>query len=370
MSRLHDSPPSVCPACEDPDVTAAAPPVTDSPLIRAARGLPTAHVPVWFMRQAGRSLPEYRALRQGVSMLEACMRPDLITEITIQPVRRHGVDAAILFSDIVLPIKALGVDLDIVTGVGPVVAAPITDRSGVDALPTFDAGAFGFVEESVRELVRELGATPLIGFAGAPYTLASYLIEGGPSKDHVKTKAMMHGAPELWDSLMRRLALISAGFLRVQIEAGAAAVQLFDSWAGGLAPADYRAHVLPHSAAVFSSIADLSVPRIHFGVATGEILADMASAGVEVVGVDWRVPLDRASTRIKPGQALQGNLDPALVFAPWSVLRQQAADVIELGRSAAGHIFNLGHGVLPGTDPDVLSRLVEFIHSSESSAGG
>jgi uroporphyrinogen decarboxylase len=348
----------------------AATAVTESALIRAARGCRTPYLPVWFMRQAGRALPEYRALRNGVAMLDACRRPDLITEITLQPVRRYGVDAAILFSDIVLPLKALGVDLDIVPGVGPVIAAPLMDRAGVEALPVFDAGAVDFVDEAVRALVGELGNTPLIGFAGAPYTLASYLVEGGPSKDHIKTKAMMYGDPELWDALMGRLAAISAGFLRVQAGAGAAAVQLFDSWAGGLSPADYRAHVLPYSARVFASIADLEVPRIHFGVSTGEILADMAAPDVEVVGVDWRVPLDQAARRIRPGQALQGNLDPALVFAPWEVLRAKAIEVMELGRAAPGHIFNLGHGVLPGTDPDMLTRLVELIHSYEVGATG
>ncbi len=346
-------------------MTAATTTLDDSPLIRAARGLPTPRIPVWFMRQAGRALPEYRALRRGVAMLEACMRADLVTEITLQPVRRYGVDAAILFSDIVLPLKALGVDLDIVPGVGPVIASPIVDEAGVASLPSFDAGAVGFVSDAVGELVRELGTTPLIGFAGAPYTLASYLVEGGPSKEHAKTKALMHGAPEVWDALMGRLAAISAGFLRAQVEAGAAAVQLFDSWAGGLSPSDYRARVLRHSSAVFESIADLGVPRIHFGVCTGEILTDMASADVEVVGVDWRVPLDRAATRVRPGQALQGNLDPTLVFAPWDVVEAKAVEVVEQGRSAAGHIFNLGHGVLPGTDPDVLGRLVDLIHSYE-----
>ncbi len=338
---------------------------SDSPLIRAARGRKTPHVPVWFMRQAGRSLPEYRAVREGVAMLDACMRPDLIIEITMQPVRRHGVDAAILFSDIVLPLKALGLDLDIVPGVGPVIAEPITELAGVDAIPAFDATRVDFVSEAVTGLVAELGSTPLIGFAGAPYTLASYLIEGGPSKDHAKTKALMHGAPEVWRALMARLAGISAGFLRVQIEAGASAVQLFDSWAGGLSPHDYRKFVLPHSAAVLGAIADLGVPRIHFGVATGELLAAMSTAGVEVMGVDWRVPLDRAVERVQPGQALQGNLDSTLVFAPWDVVEREALRVLEAARSAPGHIFNLGHGVLPGTDPDVLTRLVDLIHSQE-----
>ncbi len=339
------------------------PATADSRLLRAARGEQVDRLPVWFMRQAGRSLPEYRKVRAGVPMLEACMRADLVTEITLQPVRRHGVDAAILFSDIVLPLKALGVDLDIVSGVGPVIAKPVRDQAAVEALPRFDPAAVGFVAEAVNELASELGRTPLIGFAGAPYTLASYLIEGGPSKDHAKTKALMHAEPAVWNALLARLAEISGAFLRVQVEAGASAVQLFDSWAGGLAPDDYRRHVLPHSAAVFQTVADLAVPRIHFGVATGEILTDMSSAGVEVVGVDWRVPLDEAAARIQPGQAVQGNLDPALVFAPWDVIEAQTRDVVRRGAAAAGHIFNLGHGVLPDTDPDVLSRIVELVHS-------
>ena len=342
----------------------ATPPTPDqSPLVRAARGLPVPHTPVWFMRQAGRSLPEYRALREGVGMLEACMTPDLVVEITLQPVRRYGVDGAIFFSDIVLPLKALGVDLDIKPGVGPVVAQPIRDKAGVEALPPFDRSRLGFVEEAVRALVGELGPTPLIGFAGAPYTLASYLIEGGPSREHARTKALMHSEPDLWHRLLRRLAEISAGFLRTQVAAGASAVQLFDSWAGGLAPEDYREFVLPHSASVFSAIEELGAPRIHFGVATGELLCDMSTAGVEVMGVDWRVPLDQAVTRIRPGQAVQGNLDPTLVFAPWDVLASRARDVLRRGRAAAGHVFNLGHGVLPETDPDVLARLVELIHT-------
>jgi uroporphyrinogen decarboxylase len=325
--------------------------------------LPVSHTPVWFMRQAGRSLPEYRALREGVAMLDACMTPELVVELTMQPVRRYGVDGAIFFSDIVLPLKALGVDLDIKPGVGPVVADPVRDAAGVAALPRFERGRFGFVEEAVSALVAELGATPLIGFAGAPYTLASYLIEGGPSRDHARTKALMYGAPDVFHQLMARLADVSAGFLRTQVEAGAAAVQLFDSWAGGLSPEDYRRHVLPHSASVFSAVEELGVPRIHFGVSTGELLADMATAGVECMGVDWRVPLDEAVTRIGPGQAVQGNLDPTLVFAPWEVLAARARDVLRRGRLAAGHVFNLGHGVLPDTDPDVLARLVELIHS-------
>jgi uroporphyrinogen decarboxylase len=347
-------------------MTAPPHPASDSPLIHAAKGLPTPRVPVWFMRQAGRSLPEYRAIREGTGMLEACMTPDLIVEITLQPVRRYGVDAAIFFSDIVLPLKAMGVDLDIVAGVGPVIASPVTDLAGVAAIPDFDPEQVSFVAEAVSRLAAELGPIPLIGFAGAPYTLASYLIEGGPSKDHIKTKAMMHGAPDVWNALMAKLASIAAGFLRVQVDAGASAVQLFDSWAGDLSPTDYRAKALPYSTQVFSGVADLDVPRIHFGVATGELLADMATAGVEVMGVDWRVPLDQAVNRIQPHQAVQGNLDSTVVFAPWEVIETKALDVIKRGRAASGHIFNLGHGVLPGTDPDVLARLVDLIHSAEA----
>ncbi len=336
---------------------------TSSALIRAARGERPERLPVWFMRQAGRSLPEYRKLREGVPMLESCMRPEMIVEITLQPVRRHDVDAAIFFSDIVLPLKALGVDLDIQPGVGPVIASPVRDLAGAEAIPTFDPSQLSFVTEAVQALRGELGGTPLIGFAGAPYTLASYLIEGGPSREHARTKALMRGAPLVWDALLSRLAEISAGFLRVQVEAGASAVQLFDSWAGGLSPADYREFVLPHSRAVFSAIEDLGVPRIHFGVATGELLTDMSTAGVEVMGVDWRVPLDRAVERIQPGQAVQGNLDSTVVFAPWNVVEAATRAVVEAGRAAPGHIVNLGHGVLPDTDPDVLTRIVELVHS-------
>jgi uroporphyrinogen decarboxylase len=356
-------------------VLTSSPSAVDGPagslLIRAATGQPVDRPPVWFMRQAGRALPEYRAARVGVSMLEACMRPELIVEITLQPVRRYGVDAAILFSDIVLPLKALGVDLDIVTGVGPVIAAPIRSMTDVEAVPGFDPTAFDFARDAVAQLVRELGQTPLIGFAGAPYTLASYLIEGGPSRDHAKTKALMHAEPDVWHALLTKLADVSGGFLREQVAAGAAAVQLFDSWAGGLTPDDYRRFALPYSATCLDAVADLGVPRIHFGVATGEILADMATAGVEVVGVDWRVPLDRAVSRIQQGQGVQGNLDPAALLGPWEAVEAAALDIVHRGRAAAGHIFNLGHGVLPETDPDVVSRLVDLIRSvAERPAAG
>ena len=338
-----------------------APDVASSAFLKAARGEPVPHVPVWFMRQAGRSLPEYLAVREGVSMLESCMRPDLVVEITMQPVRRYGVDAAIFFSDIVLPLKAIGVDLDIKPGVGPVVADPVRTLEDVARIPDLTPDHVPFITEAVQGLVGELGATPLIGFAGAPFTVASYLVEGGPSKEHARTKAMMHGAPEVWDALMRKIAGIASAYLRVQVEAGASAVQLFDSWAGALAPQDYRAHVMPHSAAVLADAGTLDVPRIHFGVGTGELLGLMGEAGADVVGVDWRVPLADGVRRVG-GRAVQGNLDPTLVFAPTEVMLARATEVLEAGRAAPGHIFNLGHGVLPATDPDQLARLTDHVH--------
>jgi uroporphyrinogen decarboxylase len=294
-------------------------------------------------------------------MLDSCLRPELITEITLQPVRRYGVDAAILFSDIVLPLKAAGVDLDIAPGVGPVIAAPVRQRADVDRLPRLDPAQVSPVAEAVRALVTDLGPTPLIGFAGAPFTLASYLVEGGPSRDHARTKALMYGDEETWHELAGRLAEIAISYLRVQVEAGVSAVQLFDSWAGTLSPVDYERYVLPHSRRVLEAVP--GIPRIHFGVDTGELLVLMAAAGADVVGVDWRVPLDAAATRLGPSTAVQGNLDPAAVFAPWEVVAERARDVLRRGKAAPGHIFNLGHGVLPDTDPDVLARIVELVHA-------
>jgi uroporphyrinogen decarboxylase len=318
------------------------------------------------MRQAGRSLPEYRRLREDVGMLESCLRPDLVTEITLQPVRRYGVDAAILFSDIVLPVKAAGVDLDIKPGVGPVVADPVRSAADVERIPALDPDAVSPVADAVHCLVAELGETPLIGFAGAPFTLASYLVEGGPSRDYARTKALMYGDEVTWHALAARLADIAITYLRVQIDAGVSAIQLFDSWAGSLSAVDYERYVLPHSQRVLASVTD--VPRIHFGVDTGELLGLMAGAGADVVGVDWRVPLDAAVARVGPGVALQGNLDPATVFAPWPAVAERARDVLRRGAAAEGHIFNLGHGVLPDTDPDVLARLVELVHEETAQA--
>ena len=317
---------------------------------------------MWFMRQAGRSLPEYRRVRADVPMLEACARPDMIAEITMQPVRRYDVDAAIFFSDIVVPLKAIGIDLDIKPGVGPVVADPIRDADGIKRLRDLEPDDLPYVTEAVGMLTDELADKPLIGFAGAPFTLASYLIEGGPSKNHEHTKALMYGEPELWDELMRRLSAIALGFLRTQINAGASAVQLFDSWVGALSAEDYRASVLPYTSWIFDRLGEDDVPRIHFGVGTGELLGLLGEAGADVVGVDWRVPLDKAAQRVRPGTALQGNLDPATLFAPWEVIAERTRDILSRGRAADGHIFNLGHGVLPQTSPDVLQRLTEFVH--------
>jgi uroporphyrinogen decarboxylase len=317
------------------------------------------------MRQAGRSLPEYRALRAGTSMLQACRTPDLVTEITLQPVRRHGVDAAIFFSDIVVPLVAVGLDIEIVPGTGPVVAEPIRREADLARVRPLDPDDVPDIAESVRRLVGELNGIPLIGFAGAPYTLASYLIEGGPSRDHARTKALMYSRPAVWHALLDRLAGISATFLRVQLAAGAAAVQLFDSWAGGLSAADYAEYVLPHSRAVFAELAGLDVPTIHFGVGTGELLDLMRSAGASVVGVDWRTPLDVAADRIGGRTPVQGNLDPALLLADWPVLERAVRRVVAEGRRCPGHIFNLGHGVLPETDPGMLTRVVELVHAAE-----
>ena len=340
----------------------------DSAYLLAARGERVPHTPVWFMRQAGRALPEYRAVREGISMLESCMRPDLVVEITLQPVRRYGVDAAIFYSDIVLPLKAAGFDIEIKPGVGPVVADPIRDAAGVDRVRPVTPVDVAFTTESVQQLVSELGGTPLIGFAGAPFTVASYLVEGGPSKDFAKTKAMMHGDPALWHALADRLADVAIAYLAVQVEAGASAIQLFDSWAGGLSPRDYERFVLPHSAKVFDAMAGYGVPRVHFGVNTGELLGLMSEVGADVVGVDWRVPLDEAVRRITAAggapKPVQGNLDPALLFAGWDAIEPEIDRILAEGKTAPGHIFNLGHGVPPDADPEVLRRITKYVQAA------
>jgi uroporphyrinogen decarboxylase len=317
------------------------------------------------MRQAGRSLPEYRELRVGTDMLDACLNPELASEITLQPVRRHGVDAGIFFSDIVIPVRLSGVDVRIVAGRGPVLENPVRTAADVANLPPLDPAALAPIREAVALTVAELGTTPLIGFAGAPYTLASYLVEGGPSKEQLRTRALMHSDPETWAALLGWCAEITGAFLAAQIEAGASAGQLFDSWAGSLSLADYTQHVAPFSVRALDAVRDLGVPLVHFGVGTGELLAAMRDVGVDAVGVDWRLPLDEAVRRLGTGVSVQGNIDPALLRAPWPVLEAHIVDVLERGRAARAHVVNLGHGVPPDTDPAVLTRIVEFVHAHD-----
>jgi uroporphyrinogen decarboxylase len=315
------------------------------------------------MRQAGRSLPEYRAIRGRAGMLDVVRDPELAAEVTLQPVRRLGVDAAILFSDIVVPLVALGVGVELREGVGPVVDQPFRGSDDLRRLRPLEPEAdIPYVIDAVRLVAKE-SAVPLIGFAGAPFTLASYLVEGGPSKTHARTKALMHTDPGTWGRLLDTLADVAVASLRAQVEAGAGAVQVFDSWAGALSPGDYRRSVLPASRRIFAGLADLGVPRIHFGVGTGELLDLLAEAGADVVGVDWRVPLDRARDRLGPDVAVQGNLDPAVCLAPWPVVEAAVGDVLDRNRGRPGHVFNLGHGVLPQTDPGILRRVVDLVHA-------
>jgi uroporphyrinogen decarboxylase len=334
-----------------------------SPLVRALRGDRPERLPVWFMRQAGRSLPEYRELRVGTKMLDACLAPELSSEITLQPVRRHGVDAGIFFSDIVVPIALAGVAVDIVPGRGPVLESPIRTADDVARLEPLDPASLAPIAEGVARTVAELGETPLIGFAGAPFTLAAYLVEGGPSKDHIRARTLMHSDPETWEALLTWAADVTGAFLRAQVLAGASAAQLFDSWVGSLSLADYASRVAPFSARALAHVKDLGVPRIHFGVGSGEVLAAMRDVGTDAVGVDWRIPLDEASRRLGGATPVQGNIDPALLQAPWPVLEAHVRDVVERGRTAPAHVLNLGHGVNPDTDPDVLTRIVELAHS-------
>ena len=334
-----------------------------SPFLAACRAEPHDHTPVWFMRQAGRSLPEYRAVRGTGSILDAIADPELSAEITMQPVRRYGVDAAILYSDIVVPAHAVGFGVDVKPGLGPVVDQPFERASDLQRLrplePEIDTP---YVLETVRRVVTEADV-PLIGFAGAPFTVASYLIEGAPSRTYGKTKALMLGDPGLWHDLMERLADMAITSLRSQIDAGVSAIQLFDSWAGALSPSVYERCVLPYSRRVFEGVLDTGVPRIHFGVGTGEILPLMADAGSDVVGVDWRVPLDEARRRLGPDAILQGNLDPAVCLGPLEVIEAEVADVLARNGGHPGHVFNLGHGVLPEIDPAVLERIVAQVHA-------
>lgn len=338
----------------------------DHPFLATCRGEPTSRVPVWFMRQAGRSLPEYNERKGDLSILDAVEMPELAAELTLQPVHRYGVDAAIFYSDIVVPARAIGFGIEIISGVGPVAEHPFRTAADLDRLPQFEPSEHApYIAKTVELLVRELDGTPLIGFAGAPFTVASYLIEGRPSRTYENTKRMMYAEPDLFHRLLDRLADIALASLRDQVEAGASAVQLFDSWAGALAPATYEQFVLPHSRKVLEGVADLGVPRIHFGVNTGELLPLMGAAGADVVGVDWRVPLDDARTRV-PDKAVQGNLDPAIVFAGWEATERAVDDVLARNAGRAGHVFNLGHGVLPGSDPGILRQVVDHVHERTS----
>ncbi|MCU1453483.1 MAG: uroporphyrinogen decarboxylase, partial [Acidimicrobiales bacterium] len=324
----------------------------------------------WFMRQAGRSLPEYRAIRGPGSILDAIRTPDLATEITLQPVRRYGTDAAILYSDIVTPIAAIGFGVDIAPGVGPVVERRFETKADLDRLRPLDAETdTPYVLETVRNVVAELGDVPLIGFAGAPFTVASYLVEGRPSRTYARTKALMYGDPDLWLALLDRLADLALASLRSQVAAGASAVQLFDSWAGALSPREYARFVMPASAKVLAGVGDLDVPRIHFGVSTGELLVLMRDAGADVVGVDWRVELDDARRRLGDDVALQGNLDPTAVLCPWDVAASRTREVLLRNGGHPGHVFNLGHGVLPETDPGILEQVAALVHAEGRTDG-
>ena len=320
---------------------------------------------MWFMRQAGRSLPEYRAAREGTAMLEACLRPELASELTLQPVRRHGVDAAIFFSDIVVPLLLAGVDVDIVAGVGPVLAAPVRTSDDVARLAgqgPLGPEALAPIAAGVALTVAELGSTPLLGFAGAPFTLAAYLVEGGPSRDHLAARTLMHADPQTWRELTAWTADVTGAFLRAQVLAGASAVQLFDSWAGSLSRADYVAHAAPASARALTHVADLGVKVVHFGTGTEHLLTAMRDVGADVIGVDYRTPLDAANLLLGGAVPVQGNLDPALLAAPWPVLEAHVRDVVGRGAAAPAHVVNLGHGVPPSTDPAVLTRVVELVH--------
>jgi uroporphyrinogen decarboxylase len=353
-----------------------------SALVTTYRGTRGDRTPVWFMRQAGRSLPEYRELRVGTRMLDACLDPAMASEITLQPVRRHRVDAGIFFSDIVIPLKLAGVDVEIEPGRGPVLAKPVRTLADVSALPDPAGADFSAIAQGVALTVAALGSTPLIGFAGAPFTLAAYLVEGGPSKDHIRARTLMHSDPEAWHGLLTWAADVTGAFLRAQVLAGTSAAQLFDSWVGSLSKADYVASVAPYSARALDAIRDLDVPVVHFGVGSGEVLREMRDVGVDggtgarnaprvdAVGVDWRIPLDEAARRLGGSVTVQGNVDPALLAAPWPVLEAHVLDVLRRGRSARAHVLNLGHGVPPETDPAVLTRIVELVHAQGGAGAG
>jgi len=332
------------------------------PFLAACRREPVPYTPVWLMRQAGRYMPEYRAVREKLGFLTLCKTPDAAAEVTVTAATRLGVDAAIVFADILLVLEPLGVGLEFAAGDGPVIHRPVRSGADVDRLPEVDPQTLGYVAESVRRARAALPARiPLIGFAGAPFTLASYLIEGGGSRTYARTKGLMHGDPGAWRSLMERLARTVAAYLNTQIDAGAQAVQLFDSWVGALAPDDYRAHVLPHVRALIAALRP-GVPVIHFGTGTAGLLECLRAAGGDVIGLDWRVDLDAAWQRVGHDVAVQGNLDPAVLLASPAVIRAAAATILGRAAGRSGHVFNLGHGILPQTPVDHVRALVDAVH--------
>lgn len=339
--------------------------MTDSPFLNAGAGRPAQHTPVWFMRQAGRSLPEYREIRGSGSILDAIAQPELSAEITLQPVRRHNVDAAVLFSDIVVPVHATGFGIDVTPGTGPVAEQPFRSRNDLQRLPPLTPEHIQHVTETVDILVNELPASvPLLAFAGAPFTVASYLIEGAPSRTYQHTKAMMHAEPQLWHDLMECLSDYAIEFISAQLAHGARAFQLFDSWAGSLSARDYDTFVAPHSTRVFNTLNErhADVPGIHFGIGCDHLLESMYAAGPQVLGLDWRTRISSARERMGSDLVVQGNLDPALILAGVNVALDGAMEVLRDNGGHPGHIFNLGHGVQPDTDPGVLTEVVAFVH--------
>lgn len=333
-----------------------------SRLLRALRRQPVDTTPVWLMRQAGRSLPEYRALRERYSLREIVAEPDLCAEVTLQPVRRLGVDGAVMFADIMLPLAGMGVDFELVESVGPVVERPMRSPEDIEKLAVPDgAEAAPQVVEAVRRVVAE-SPVPVICFAGGPFTLASYLIEGRPSREHTLTKQFMYREPMAFDRLLGKLAAVMAGYLTAQVRAGAAAIQVFDSWAGALAPEDYEARVAPHTRALLEATAELGVPRIHFGTMTAGLLEAIAATGPDVVSLDWRVGLEEGWRRVGFERGVQGNLDPAVLLGPPELVRERAKELLRQAGGRPGHVFNLGHGVLPQTPLENLQLLVETVH--------
>jgi uroporphyrinogen decarboxylase len=333
--------------------------------VRACRREPVDRVPVWLMRQAGRYMPEYRALRKERSILELCRTPELAAQVTLQPINRFDLDAAIIFADILLPLEGLGVGFHFAAGEGPVIESPVRTPEDVDKLKSFDPKVeLGYVLDAIRIVRGELdGKIPLIGFAAAPFTLASYMIEGGSSRNYLLMKSFMYQQPDVWDRLMRHVAEMTRDYLAAQIEAGAQAIQMFDSWVGALSPEDYRAYVLPYSRSVLEGLAEYDVPRIHFGTNTATLLDAMKEAGGEVIGVDWRIPIDRAREVVGPEFAVQGNLDPVLLMAPKELLVERVTSILEQADAGDGYIFNLGHGVLPPTPMESVDSVIETVHS-------